>query len=390
MTEASINSFTASRLASLGSRDRHRALVELSRRDSARVDSPRGELISFACNDYLGLSRHPEVIAAALDATLRCGVGSGASRLISGNHAEYKALETQLAALKATQDAVVFGSGYLANLGVISALAGKRDLILMDEYSHSCLRSGAQLAGSRVLQFRHNSAAHCRELLQAHRTEHRHVVVITEGVFSMDGDVAPLAELAEQCDQHDAWLLCDDAHGLGVLGNGRGTAAQAGIAERVPLQVGTLSKAAGGYGGFVCASATVCDYLRNRARTFIYSTGLPPGVVAAAAKALEIIAASPELTARPLQHARRFTRSIGLPDADSAIVPLIVGESSAALALSEQLQDDGIFVPAVRPPTVPQGTARLRIAFSAAHSNDDIDALTQALRSRRNEVEAPI
>ena len=379
MTDHSLDIYAESRLAALAARDRRRELVEVSRREGARIETAHGDRLSFACNDYLGLSLHPEVTAAAMAATLRDGAGSGASRLISGNHPGYAALEKQLAAFKGTEDSIVFGSGYLANLGIISALMGSRDLILLDEYSHSCLRSGARLSGATTLEFRHNDAEHCAELLNAHRQSARHVLVATEGVFSMDGDRAPLRSLAKLCEDQDAWLLCDDAHGLGVLGEGRGAVAEAGLARQVPLQMGTLSKAVGSYGGFVCASHSVCEYLRNRARTFVYSTALPPGVIAAAGKALEIIAADPTLAAKPLRKARDFTKRAGLSDAQSAIVPLIIGASDDAVALSEQLADRGYFVPAVRPPTVPQGTARLRFAFSAVHRDADIEKLADTV-----------
>jgi 8-amino-7-oxononanoate synthase len=384
MADSSLEAYVAARLATLQARDRRRFVAEIARENAARVRTASGCLVSFACNDYLGLSRHPEVTAAAMAATLRHGAGSGASRLISGNHPEYARLEARLAEFKGTEDAVVFGSGYLANLGIITALTGGRDLVLLDEYSHSCLRSGAKLSGAAILEFRHNDASHCAELLVAHRAAHRHVLVATEGVFSMDGDRAPLAELVSACATHDAWLLCDDAHGLGVLGNGRGSIAEANLADRVPLQMGTLSKALGGYGGFVCASHDVCEYLRNRAPSFIYSTGLPAGVVAAATKALEIVASDRELTAQPLVNAKRFTALTNIPVAQSAIVPLVIGESDAALAMSAALTDRGYFVPAIRPPTVPQGSARLRFAFSAMHTSTDIDALAGALNELRD------
>ena len=233
--------------------------------------------------------------------------------------------------MKETEDAVVFGSGYLANLGIVTALIGARDLVVLDELSHSCLRSGAKLSGATTFEFKHNDAEDCAEMLNTHRQSYRHVLVATEGVFSMDGDRAPLARLSEICSQYDAWLLCDDAHGFGVLGHGRGSVAEAGQSDRIPLQMGTLSKALGAYGGFVCASTVVCELLRNRARTLIYSTGLPPGVVAAASKAAELIATKPELAAKPIQYAKLFTEITGLPEAQSAIVPLVVGESAAAV-----------------------------------------------------------
>ncbi len=321
------------------------------------------------------------MIQASEEATRRLGVGAGASRLVTGNHSLYQRLEAQLASLKGTEDAVVFGSGYLGNIGTIPALVGEPDLILMDEISHACLHAGARLAGSRVQLFKHNDADEVAELLLKHRSGHRFCLVLTEGVFSMDGDRAPIAELLELTTKHDAWLLTDDAHGLGVVGDGRGSNVEAGVALPVPLQMGTLSKAVGAYGGYLCTSRAVADLIRNRARSLIYSTALPPGTVAAASKALEIIAADRTLTQAPLEHARLFTQILGLPAAQSPIVPLLLGSSKRALAASQLLEDAGYLVVAIRPPTVPEGTARLRCTFSAAHGRDDVEAFADAAQS---------
>ena len=330
------------------------------------------ELISFACNDYLGLSRHPDVIRASEEATRHLGVGAGASRLVTGNHSLYEHLEKQLAQLKGTEDAVVFGSGYLANIGTIPALVGEPDLILMDEASHACMHAGARLARSRVEVFRHNEVEDAAERLRLHRADHRHCLLLTEGVFSMDGDRAPVAELVDLATRHDAWLMTDDAHGLGVVGEGRGSNVSGGTALPVPLQMGTLSKAVGAYGGYLCTSRDVADMLRNRARSLIYTTALPPGTVAAASKALEIIATDGELTRVPLEH--------GLPQAESPIVALLLGSAERALAASERLENAGFLVVTIRPPTVPEGTARLRCTFSAAHEASDVDAFAEAAR----------
>ena len=335
-------------------------------------------LISFACNDYLGLSRHPDVIQASEDATRRFGVGAGASRLVTGNHSLYQRLEAQLAQLKGTEDAVVFGSGYLTNIGVIPALLGQSDLILMDEACHSCLHAGARLARSHVLIFKHNDIDDAAKLLRLHRAEHRYCLLLTEGVFSMDGDRAPIAALLKLANEHDAWLMTDDAHGLGVVGDGRGSNVDNGTALPVPLQMGTLSKAVGAYGGYLCTSRVVADLIRNRARSLIYSTGLPPGTVAAATKALEIIATDKDLVRTPIERARLFTNKLGLPTAQSSIVPLMLGSSERALQASERLQEAGYLVVAIRPPTVPAGTARLRCTFSAAHEPADVEDFASA------------
>lgn len=375
MSAQSLSRFVEARLASLHKSLRHR---ELPKTGSGRETR---KLVSFASNDYLGLSQHPDVVQASIDATRLHGAGAGASRLISGNHILYDELEQRLAALKETEDAVVFGSGYLCNIGVIPALVGRSDLICLDELSHSSLLTGGQLARSRVLEFRHNDSEYLGKLLGAHRKKHRHCLIVTEGVFSMDGDIAPLAELAALADSHDAWLMCDDAHGVGVVGGGRGAVFASEPAASLPLQMGTLSKAVGTYGGYLCASRSVCDYIRNRARSFIYSTGLPPGTVAAASKALEIIGRDRALCILPLERARQFTDIMEMPEAQSAIVPFLIGPSDAALEMSAALETAGFLVPAIRPPTVPLATARLRIAFRADHSEADVDNLAEAIRA---------
>jgi 8-amino-7-oxononanoate synthase len=345
-----------------------------------RIRSDDRTLISFSCNDYLGLACDQRTIAASVAATQRFGAGAGASRLITGSHSPYTDLERGLAELKATEDAVVFGSGYLANLGIIPVVAGKPDLILLDELSHSCMRAGAKLSGATMLTFAHNDADDVRRQLELKRSEHRHCLILTEGVFSMEGDLAPLPELAALAEGADAWLMTDDAHGLGVVGGGRGSSFAHGAIVDVPLQMGTLSKAAGSYGGYLCASRPVCDLVRNRAQSLVFSTGLPPGAVAAAAEALAIIRDDPARVARPLELARRFTAALGLPPAESAIVPLVVGTNRKALAAGAALREAGFLVAAIRPPTVPTGTARLRFTFSATHTDADVDALIAAVR----------
>jgi len=376
----SLDKFAAEKLHALEAQNLRRWLVETQRSADAIAFRKGRRLISFCCNDYLNLSQHDQVKQAAIAATQAFGAGAGASRLVSGNHALYRKLETALAQLKQTEDACVFGSGYLANLGIIPVLAGREDVILADALSHACLMAGGQLSGAQTLIFRHNDLAHLEELLRTHRTSHRHCLILTDGVFSMDGDLAPVRELAALAQHYDAWLMTDDAHGIGVLNNGRGSSSAAGAKAEVPLQMGTLSKAVGGYGGYICASRAVIDLIRTRARTLIYSTGLPPGTVAAAIAALEIIVREPELCAVPLRKARRFSRAMNLPEAQSPIVPLIIGDAARALALAAMLEEAGFLVTAIRPPTVPDGTARLRFTFTAAHEDADIDRLVATLR----------
>ena len=348
------------------------------------VERDGRRLLSFSCNDYLNLSQHPKIIAAAVEAIERYGIGAGASRLVTGNHPLYAELEDRLARLKGADAACVFGSGYLANTGIIPALIGPDDLVVVDELSHACIHAGAKLSGAEIHCYLHADAGHAGALLAEHRSGKARALIATDGVFSMDGDLAPLHELSDVAKRFDAWLLSDDAHGLGVVGGGRGStfAKRNKAAADVPLQMGTLSKAVGGYGGYLCASRPVIDLMRTRARTFIYSTGLPPAVVAAAIVALDIIETEPAYVEEPLRKARLFTRALNLPEAQSAIVPVIVGDTEAALSASQLLRDEGFLVVAIRPPTVPAGTARLRFAFTAQHPDAEIDRLAEIVRQR--------
>ena len=376
----SLDEFANNKLAAL-ERARLRRTPVVTARDGIFAERGGRRLLSFSCNDYLNLSRHPAIIKAAVEAAQHYGVGAGASRLVTGNHPLYDELESRLARLKGTAAACVFGSGYLANTGIIPALAGSGDLILVDELSHACIHAGAKLSGATVQRYRHSDVAHAEALLAEHRGRHTHALIATDGIFSMDGDLAPLEDLSALAKRHDAWLLADDAHGLGVVGHGRGSAFANGGAD-VPLQMGTLSKAVGAYGGYLCASQAVIDLMRTRARPFIYSTGLPPPVVAAASAALDLIERDRALTEEPLRKARLFTRALNLPEAQSAIVPVTVGEAEAALAASEMLENEGFLVVAIRPPTVPTGTARLRFAFTALHPEAEIERLAGIVRTR--------
>lgn len=379
----SLEEFAATKLGELDRASLHRVLAETDRLDGIWVERNGRRLLSFCCNDYLALSHHPALKDAAVEATQRYGVGSGASRLVTGNHPLFRELEQRLARLKGTEAACVFGSGYLANSGIIPALIARDDVVLIDDLAHACLWAGARLSRATVLPFRHSDLTHLEALLAEHRGRHPRALIATDGVFSMDGDLAPLPEMAALATRYDAWLMTDDAHGIGVVGNGRGsTFAHAGVKVDVPLQMGTLSKAIGGYGGYLCASSAVIDLIHNRARTFVYSTGLPPATVAAAIAALDLIERDPAYAASPLAKARRFTRLLNLPDATSTIVPLVLGEAEAALKASQLLEAEGFLVIAIRPPTVPAGTARLRFTFSAGHPDDEIERLAAIVRQR--------
>jgi 8-amino-7-oxononanoate synthase len=378
----SLDEFAAAKLAELERAHLRRSLAQTTRLDGIWALRNGRRLLSFSCNDYLNLSQHPAIKAAAIAALQQYGIGSGASRLVTGNHPLFAGLESRLARLKRTEAACVFGSGYLANIGIIPALIGAGDLVLMDELAHACLWAGARLARATVIPFRHRDLAHLEALLGQHRARHQRALIATDGVFSMDGDLAPVPELAAVAERFDAWLMTDDAHGIGVVGGGRGSTFVGGARADVPLQMGTLSKAIGAYGGYLCASASVIALIHNRARSFVYSTGLPPAIAAAAAAALDLIEAEPAYAALPLAKARAFTRRVGLPEAASPIVPLIVGDAEAALQASRLLEAEGFLVIAIRPPTVPAGTARLRFAFTAHHPDDEITRLADIVRDR--------
>ncbi|MEO0963255.1 MAG: 8-amino-7-oxononanoate synthase [Pseudomonadota bacterium] len=379
----SLDDFASTKLESLAARGQRRELTDTARKAAGTAVRSNRDVISFCCNDYLNLSQHPAVKKAAQAAVEELGVGSGASRLVTGNHPLFAQLETRLARLKGTDAALVFGAGYLANTGIIPSLVGAGDIVFADELSHACLMSGARMSDAQVHVFRHNDMAHLEDLLQAHRASARNALMVTDGVFSMDGDLAPLPEMAALAGDHDTWLMTDDAHGLGVIGGGHGsTRAFGNVPLDIPLQMGTLSKAVGGYGGYVCASQPVIDLLKSRARTFVYSTGLPPANAAAAIAALEIIESDKALIEKPVSNAAQFCREAGLPAPQSPIVPVIIGDERDALAASHMLLNEGYLVTAIRPPTVPAGTARLRLTFMAEHDPKDISRLAEIVRER--------
>ena len=378
--KSSLDYFAEQKLASIEQHGLRRVLDITSRGLAGAATRREKRLISFCCNDYLGLSQHPKVQKAAADAIMSFGAGAGASRLVTGNHPLYAALEKSLSDIKRSDSAVVFGSGYLANLGAIPVFAGPEDLCLSDALAHASMHAGLRVSGSKVEYFLHNDLEDCRQKLLEKRASFKKCLILTEGVFSMDGDRAPLRSLCDLAEEFDAWLFVDDAHGLGVLGDGAGSVAAAGLQKRVHLQMGTLSKSVGSYGGFLSGSSPVIDLLVNRARSLIYETGLPPAAVAASIAALDIIKTDKDRVSRPLRLARGFAEGLGLPEAQSAIVPLMLGSPEAALHASFELQKEGFLVAAIRPPTVPVGTARLRFTFCANHLDEDVSGLIEAIR----------
>ena len=340
--------------------------------------------LAFCSNDYLGLANHPEVIAAAQRAAGEYGAGSGASHLVCGHSVIHHRLEEALAEFTGRPRALLFSTGYMANLGVVNALLGKADHIFEDKLNHASLLDAGLLSGARFQRFLHNDVASLEQRLA--RADNGRKLVAVDGVFSMDGDLAPLPELAAAASRHDAWLMVDDAHGIGVLGeHGGGCAEHFGLdIEQLPILMGTLGKGFGSFGAFVAGSEALIETLIQFARTYIYTTALPPAVAAATLESLNLI--QRETWRREHLHAliarfRSGAEQLGLPimASTSPIQPLLVGDAGRALALSEQLAERGIWISAIRPPTVPAGTARLRITLSAAHSEAQVDRLLAAL-----------
>jgi 8-amino-7-oxononanoate synthase len=360
-----------------------------SRRGLARrlVVRDGRSLLNFASNDYLGLASDPRVIEAACSAARVHGWGSGASPLVSGWHAPHEALAAALAEFEQVEAVALFPSGFAANLGAIVALVGSGDAVYLDRLDHACLVDGTRLSRARLRVYPHNDVGRLEAILSRDRGKFRRSLIATEGVFSMDGDLAPLAELADLARRFGAMLMVDEAHGTGVFGaEGRGASEHFGVADRVDVKVGTLSKALGSIGGFVAGSRRLVDWLINRARPLIYSTSLPPSAAAAATRALEILQLEPWrriMLADLSASLRGALPKLGFPDVGPGgpIVPVVVGEPGEALDRAARLLERGCLVPAIRPPTVPEGTARLRISLTAAHSSEDLDRLIAALGS---------
>ncbi len=338
-------------------------------------------LVNLSSNDYLGLAGDPRVVEAARDAAGTWGAGSGASRLVTGGTELHRELERAIARWKRTEDAVVFSSGYLANAGTIPALVGRGDAVFSDALNHASIIDGCRLSRAQVHVYPHRDVAALDRLLATTERTARRRLVITDGVFSMGGDAADLAGLCAVAEAHGAMVIVDDAHGCGVLGpDGRGTAAAQGCAGRVSVQLGTLSKAFGAAGGYVAGAMTLCDWLRNRARGFVFDTAPAPAVVGAALQALDIAAAEPWRRATALRLARRLAAGLGVAEPAACVVPLVLGEPEAALRASAALAEAGLLVVPIRPPTVPPGTARLRFAISAAHTEAEIDRAVRCAR----------
>ncbi len=360
---------------------RRRRVLESAQGVHINVEGRR--YLSFCSNDYLGLANHPQLIAALQQGAQQYGVGSGASHLVSGHFAAHHELEQALAAFVGKPAALTFSTGYLANLGVVQALVGRGDTVFADKLNHASLNEAMLLSRAEVKRYRHNDVAQLAQQLQEVKSGRK--LVITDAVFSMDGDLAPLPQLLALCEQHDAWLLVDDAHGFGVLGEqGRGALSYFNLASPRIIYMATLGKAAGVSGAFVAAEEVVIQTLLQNARSYIYTTASPPALSVALMASLSLIRAEDWRREHLLRLIAQLRAGLSdlpwtLLESATPIQPLQVGENEAALALSEGLRARGIWVPAIRPPTVPQGTARLRISLSAAHSEQDVAQLIEAL-----------
>ena len=355
-------------------------------RQARRLDGPQSprtviegkECILLSSNNYLGLTEHPEVKGAAKEAVERWGAGAGGSRLTTGNYALHEELEQEIASFKKSAGAVLFGTGYMANLGVIQALAGRGDAVISDELNHASIIDGARLSRAEVKVFRHRDTGHLEEILAESRDNRRRLIV-TDGVFSMDGDLAPLPDIAVLAERYSAMVMVDDAHGTGVFGRrGTGSVEHFGLEGKIQVQMGTLSKALGSSGAYVAGTRELVDYLKNKARSFIFSTAPPPAAVGAALAALRIVQRQPDIRQQLWRNARYLRGELkglgyNVPAYESTIIPIFIGDAAETMRLARELQDGGVFAPGIRPPTVPQGTSRIRVTVMAAHTLEDMD-----------------
>jgi 8-amino-7-oxononanoate synthase len=361
-----------------------RSLLPLAGSQRGVIKANGKTLVDFSSNDYLGLADHPALIVGAKKAMEKWGAGARASRLMSGDLEIHHRLESAIAVLKGKEAGLLFGSGYLANTGIIPALCGRDDVIYSDRLNHASIVDGVLLSRARFYRFRHNDLNHLEDLLKSHRSRYRRALIVAESLYSMDGDLAPVSELLELRGRYGAMLMIDDAHATGVFGaKGEGTISQT-RADAVDVILGTFGKALGGYGAFVAVSNRMRQFLLNRARTFIFSTALPPAVIGANLAAVKLLDEEPERRGRVCELASELRRALredlGLnTPSESQIVPVIVGGSRSALNLAESLRDAGFFVKAIRPPTVQEGTARIRLSVTANHSAGDVRRLLEAL-----------
>jgi 8-amino-7-oxononanoate synthase len=380
------------RLREIQEQNLYRKLRKVNSPQSLDIEIDGKTVLNFSSNDYLGLANHPALKAAAIQAIEKWGSGTGASRLICGSLGPHHALEETLATFKGTQAALTFATGYAAAMGTICSLVSKDDIVVIDKLVHACIVDAARLSGAKLRVFAHNDLNHLEEILKwadsrSRNTQHAtQTLIVTESVFSMDGDQAPLREIVELKEKYGAWLMVDEAHTTGLYGaNRRGIAEELGVSERIEIRMGTLGKALGASGGYVCGSRNLIDYLINRARTFIFSTAPVPAAAAAATAGIRLVQ-SPEGEARRNRLWERVSdvnsQLLGSNSKRiSAIIPLIVGDEAKAVEIAMALLEKKIFIPAVRYPSVAHGQARLRLTLSAAHTSEQIAMLTAALKA---------
>ena len=364
-------SFLAQEISRLKEKGRYRHLRRMSTPQEAEITIEGRRLLNFSSNNYLGLANHPEVVQAFAEYARRYGVGSGASRLINGHTEVHAELEETFARFKGAEACLTFSSGYLANLGILGTLGDPETTIFSDELNHASIVDGCRLSRARVEVYRHADPGHLEDLLKASRTKRR--IIVTDGVFSMDGDIAPLPDLTELKEKYGAMLVVDDAHATGVLPpQGRGSADYFSLAGKIEIQMGTFSKALGTYGAYLCGSRVLVDYFINKCRTFIFNTGLPPALAGATMKSLALLSHHPERLLSLLQNEEIFRREMEARgrkmSSVTAIMPILVGKDQDTMAVSQRLYDRGLFILGIRPPTVPEGKGRLRLTLMATHT----------------------
>lgn len=370
-------------LLDIKSKGLYRRLRMVESGQSSKVVIDGKEVILLSSNNYLGLANHPKMKEAAKEAIDKYGTGSGAARLISGNCILYKELEEKIAEFKNTEAALVFGSGYLANISILSTVIEEGDLILSDELNHASIIDGCRLSRAEKTIYRHKDTRHIEEILS--KNKRRRILIVTEGVFSMDGDIAPLPEIIDIAKRYNAMVMVDDAHGTGVLGKkGKGTAEHFGIGKGIDIHMGTLGKAFGGYGAYTAGDKGLIEFLINKARGFIFTTALPPSVLASAIMAIRILENEPELIKKLWENRDYLVnrlKSLGFNTmgCETPIIPILIGSVEKALKMSEDLFEQGVYVPAIRPPTVPEDTCRLRLTVMAAHTKEELDRALAAI-----------
>ena len=349
------------------------------------------EVTLFCSNNYLGLANHPRLKRAAIDATEKYGVGSGASRHISGTFSLHEELESLIAAFKRTERAVVYNTGFMANVGIISALVGKGDAVFSDELNHASIIDGCRMSGAEKCIFRHRDMNHLEDLLRRSRAKHK--LIVSDTLFSMDGDLAPLPEIVALAERYSAWTMVDEAHATGCIGEGgRGAVEHFGLTGRIDIIMGTLGKALGSFGAFAAGSSALIEHLINRSRMLIFTTAHPPAVLAASAEALRVIGEEPQLQQKLAENGlflREGLRKLGFStlDSRSQIVPVVIGEAAPTMEFAHRLLAEGVFVTGIRPPTVPEGTCRLRATVMASHSRDELGRALAAFERIGRELE---